>query len=235
MRFISYGLLMLAAAAAPAYAAEPAVNGTRISLASSASEAVPNDEVVVSYRIEAKGSNARQLQQQVNAVAGKVNERLKREQVKHSTTNRTLTPVWDSGLFSTKQWEMRQSGRIETQDIDAVAGWLSDIETAGAKLAGLQFQVSDKLRKQVEDRLRSRAIADFRAKAASIAAALAARTFRIINMNTSTAGDMRPRQMRQDYMAKTLSSGPALSAGESRCSVSVTGSIETAFRDFPTK
>ena len=223
---------MLICAVVPAHAAEKGVEGTRITLSATASEAVPNDEIVVSYRIEAKGANARQLQRQVNEIAAKVAERLKKEKVKHTTTNRTLSPVWDSGLFSTKQWEMTQSGSIETQDIDAVAGWLADIETDGAKLDGLQFQVSDAHRKEVEGRLRDQAIHDFRAKAARIASALAAKTFRIIDVNTSASGDVRPMQMRESYVAKSISSAPALTAGESRIEISVSGSIETPFRDF---
>lgn len=217
-----------------AHAADAKPAGTLVSLSSEVSEDVANDEVVVSYRIQAKGNSARLLRQQVDAIAARVSDRLKKEKVKHATTNRSLQPVWESGFFSTKSWELVQSGRIKTQDIDAVPGWLADIETTGVKLSGLQFQVSEKLHKQVEDRLRTEAIKDFRAKAANIAAGLSAKSFRIINMQTHSSGAIRPMMMRANdsYISKGASA-PSLAGGESRVQVNVSGSIEVPFTQFP--
>jgi len=222
-----------------AHAEDYKPEGTRVSLSAEASQEVANDEVVVSYRIQAKGNSAKKLRQQVDEIAAKVTARLKKEKVKHETTNRSLNPVWDSGFFSTKSWELVQSGRIETQDIDAVPGWLADIEAAGVKLSGLQFQVSDKLRQKVEERLRAQAIADFRAKAGDIAKGLSAASFKIIDMNTSSVGvpgPMRRTAMMEGNIAVSKSRvAPSLSGGESRIQVSISGTIEAPFRDFPVK
>ena len=218
-----------------AHAEDYKPEGTRVSLSAKAYEDVVNDEVVVSYRIEAKGNNADQLRKKVDEVAAKVTARLKREKVKHATTNRSLSPSRDSGFFSTKNWELVQTGRVTTQDIDAVPGWLADIEAAGVKLSGLQFQVSDKLRHKVEEQLRIQAIQDFRAKAANIAGGLAAKSFRIIDMRTHANDESRP-QLQDNYrLEKSKYSEPALSGGESRISVMVSGAIETPFKDFPVK
>lgn len=222
-----------------AHAADYKPEGTRVMLSAEAFEDVANDELVVSYRIEAKGSSARQLRKQVDEIAAKVTERLKKEKVKHTTTNRSMNPVWDSGFFSTKSWELVQSGRIETQDIDGVPGWLADVEAAGVKLTGLQFRVSDKLRRQVEERLRKEAIGDFRARAMNIAKGLSAASFRIIDMQTDSGGmpgPMRAVAMNEGYAPMLpKQAAPSLAGGESRIQVSVSGTIETPFTSFPVK
>jgi len=222
-----------------AHAEDYKPEGTRASLFAEAYEDVANDEVVVTYRIQAKGNSAKQLRKTVDEIAAKVTERLKKEKVKHATTNRSLNPVWDSGFFSTKNWELVQTGRIQTQEIDAVPGWLADIEAAGVKLDGLQFQVSDKLRRKVEGRLRTEAIGDFRAKAVNIAEGLAARSFRIIDMRTDTSGMPGPRRrvaMQESYAPMvSKSAAPSLAGGESRIQITVSGTIETPFKDFHVK
>ena len=220
-----------------AQAAEYKPDGSRVSLSAEVFENVPNDEVVVGYRIAAKGDSAKQLRQKVDDIAAKVTARLKKEKVKHATTNRSLNPVWDSGFFSTKSWELVQTGRVTTQDIDAVPGWLADIEAAGVKLDGLQFQVSDKLQRQVEDRLRTQAIRDFRAKAENIAKGVSAKSFRIIDMSTDSRGDFAPMMMRAKKLEAFVSESPepSLAGGESRIQITVTGMIEVPYKDFPVK
>jgi len=200
-------------------------------------ENVANDEVVVSYRIEAKGNSAQRLRKQVDEIAAKVSERLKRERVKHKTTNRTLNPVWESGFFSTKSWELVQSGRIETEDVDAVPGWLADIETAGVKLDGLQFQISDKRRRQIEERVRKEAIHNFRAKAGTIAEGVAVRSYRIIDMRTDSRRDVAPMVMRANKLESyaSVSEAPSLAGGESKIRITVSGTIETPYKDFSVK
>ncbi len=223
-----------------AHAGDYKPEGTRVSLSAEAYEEVANDEVVVSYRIEAKGDSAKLLRKKVDGIAAKVSERLKKEKVKHETTNRSLNPVWDSGVFTTKSWQLVQAGQIKTQDIDAVPGWMADIEAAGVKLNGLQFQVSDKLRKQIEDRLRTEAIRNFRAKAGNIAEGLTAKSFRIIDMQTNASGmpgPMRGVAMMEDGFSSVSKSrvAPSLAGGESRIQVNVSGVVEVPFKDFPVK
>lgn len=240
LEFMKYLLILSTLLLMPlAHAEDYKPEGTRVTLSADAYEDVANDEVVVSYRIEAKGNSADQLRKKVDAIAAKVSDRLKKEKVKHKTTNRSLNPVWDSGFFSTKSWQLVQSGQIKTEDIDAVPGWMADIEAAGVKLNGLQFQVSEKLRKQVEERLRTEAIRSFRAKAGNVAAGISAKSFRIINMQTHSGGGpapMRGAAMMEDGFSVSKSRmAPSLAGGESRVQVNVSGMIEAPFKDFPVR
>jgi predicted secreted protein len=207
--------------------------GTRVSLSAAASQEAVNDELIVHYRISERGSNGKMLQQKVNALAQKIETRLKSEKVKHKTTGRQLSPVSSDGVFSTREWEMVQSGEIRTEELEAVSGWLADIEATGAKLTHLQFKVSDAAYKKIEERLKLKAIASFRIKAATIAKGLSSKSFKIILLNTSgSAPVMAYRQEKSYSMLSKASSAPQMSAGESTIKVSVSGTIEVPFKSF---
>lgn len=218
-----------------AHAGTEQPQGTLVSLSAETSEEVANDELVVYYRIAERGPNAKRLQQKVNGIAAAIEARLGKEKVKHKTTGRRLSPVSSDGVFTTREWEMVQSGEIRTGDLDAVSEWLGDIEASGAKLNRLQFQVSEAVRKKIEERLRLAAIADFRTKAATITKGLAGKSFKIIQLNTSSSAPVVP-YMRDSYSLKAeVSSAPRMSSGESKVQVSVSGSIEVPFTSFPAR
>jgi len=219
-----------------AYAETNQPEGTRVSLSAEASEAAVNDELVVHYRIAERGGSAKALQKKVNAIAGKIEKRLKSEKVKHKTTSRRLSPVSSDGVFTTREWEMVQSGEIKTGDLDAVSAWLGDIEATGAKLNHLRFKVSDAAYKKIEARLKLEAIAEFRAKAATIAKGLSGKSFKIIQLNTSgSAPTMVYKQSRSYALSSVMSEAPRMSAGESTIKVNVSGTIEVPFKSFPVK
>jgi len=219
-----------------AYAETSQPEGTRVSLSAEASEAALNDELIVHYRIAERGGNAKMLQQKANGIAVAIEARLKKEKVKHKTTSRRLSPVSNDGVFSTREWEMVQSGEIKTGELEAVSGWLGDIEATGAKLNRLQFKVSDATYKQIEARLKLEAIAAFRSKAAIIAKGLSGKSFKIIQLNTSgSAPVMAHREKRSYSMMSSASEAPQLSAGESTIKVNVSGTIEVPFKNFPVK
>ncbi len=82
-----------------------------------------------------------------------------------------------------------------------------------------------------QDALQLQAIRKFRHKAGAIAKGLDAKNFRVIRLQTNAN---RPvYQVRgMAMMAAKAAAPPALSSGESKVSVSVSGKIEVPFRDF---
>jgi len=222
----------------PAFAADMP-KGTRISLSAVAETALPNDEVVVHFRVQAEGNKPAPLREQVNAISEKIKQRLEKENdVKLTTTSRRLEPLWEYNKLARKRervgWRMLQTGLITSTRLDAVPEWLDDIEKTGAQLSGLQFRISSPTLHDARDALRLQAIRSFRSQARGIARGLDAKSFRIIRLQTSGQQPVYP--VRRDMAAvamKESRSEPALSAGESRLSVTVSGEIEVPFRDFP--
>ncbi|MDQ7011203.1 MAG: SIMPL domain-containing protein [Mariprofundaceae bacterium] len=231
-------LAQLLAVAMPAFAAD-IPKGTRISLSAVAETALPNDEVVVHFRVQAEGNKPAPLREEVNAISEKIKQRLEKEsEVKLTTTSRRLEPLWEYNKLARKRerigWRMLQTGRIASTRPESVSDWLEDIEKAGARLSGLQFRISAATLHDAQDALRLQAIRSFRSQARGVARGLDAKSFRIIRLQTSGQQPVYP--VRRDMAGVAMmesKSAPALSAGESKLSVTVSGEIEVPFKDFP--
>lgn len=240
MRFLlTLSLLLLMPLHAQAEAPQPA--GTRINISATAESELPNDEVVISFRIEKEGKDANAIRQQVNRITSLIQKRLKKEQgLKIKTTSRNMQPVWHHPKNQPRirtAWRMSQTEQITSNNLEAVPQWLDAIESEGAQLSNLQFKVSRKLSLQTQDTLRLQAIETFRSKAATLAQGLDATSFRIIHLNTSSQTP-RPVLYRSEMamMSKSADAGaPALSAGEGTVRITITGEIEIPFTDFPLK
>jgi len=230
---------LLSPAAAHAGDALPA--GTRINLNATADKQVINDEVVITFQVEKDGNDADAIRQSINRISGSIQKRLQHEAgLKLKTISRAMQPVWQYPKNKPRiqnGWHMSQSEQVISSKLNAVPQWLQAIESAGAHVSSLQFRISRDTAKRVQDQLRLQAIALFRQKAAVIAQGLNARSFRILQLNTSSQ-TARPVAYRGDMtmMAKsTRVSTPSLSAGKGKLSVSVSGTIQVPFRDFPIK
>ncbi len=214
-------------------------NGTRINLSATAEAELPNDEVVISFRIEKEGKNTDEIRKHVNKITGLIKKRLSSEKgLQYKTTSRNMQPVWQYPKNSPRlrsSWKMTQTGQITSNNLDAVPNWLDAIEAEGANLTNLQFRISSAASKKAQAQLRLDAIMSFRNKAAVAAKGLSAKSFRIIRLNAS-GQTPQPVMYRAEMamMAKSAdASAPSLSAGEASVRVTVNGEIEVPFTDFP--
>jgi len=232
-------LLILSPLYAQAEAMQPA--GTRITISASAERELPNDEVVITFRVEQEGKDANAIRQQVNRITDLIHKRLQKEAaLKIKTTSRNMLPVWHYPKNQPRirtAWRMSQSEEITSNNLETVSQWLETIEGEGAQLSNLQFRVSRQLSLHTEDALLLQAIKTFRSKAAALAKGLDARSFRIIHLNSSSQTP-RPVLYRSEMamMAKSAdAAAPSLSAGEGVARITVNGEIEVPFTDFPLK
>ena len=76
-QFLIIILFLLIPALAQAEASQP--TGTRINISASADIELPNDEVVITFRVEKEGKNASAIRQYINKVTGAIQKRLKKE------------------------------------------------------------------------------------------------------------------------------------------------------------
>ena len=218
------------------FAAE--MKGTIISLSAEATLEVPNDEVVVNFRVEERGKKLDALRKRVNQVSASIKKSLTKEKgVKLKTSSRRVDPIWKHGEYASKRdgWMVVQTGMITSKNLDDVPRWLNIIEHAGAKLQGLSFRISDTLRRGTQEKLRIQAIQQFRSKAMTIAKALDAKSFHIRHLNTGSSYSPQPMyrgEMMMMTKSKVADVAPALSSGDSRISVSVNGDIEVEEHTF---
>jgi len=231
-------LLLLSPVWASAAGNQP--QGTHVSLSAAAATELANGEVNVQFRVQAEGKKSSLLRQQVNRISANIRQQLQtRSDVKLTTTSRRLEPLWAYPPATRKRqrigWRMLQTGTITSTKLEAVSGWLDIIERAGAELTGLQFRVSAATLRSVQNQLQLQAIRKFRRKAGDIAKGLNAKTFRILRLRTNASQPSYPVRSGMAMMAAKAEAAPALSVGETRVSVTVSGEIELPFRDFPVR
>jgi len=231
MRYVLFLTMLLVT---PAWADEPA--GTRVSLSAEAEAMAANDEVVVNFQILAEGPLTKPLQEEVNRISQAVDKRLAKENVKLKTTDRRMEPQWDRQHARRIGWRLTQSAEATSQDLDAVAEWVQAIEELGAQLQGVTYRVSSGTMRDMQDELRMQAVASFRQEATAMARALSVPSYRVISLQTSQSQPVYPVRGRMVMgMAMEAAEPPAMQAGESRITVSVSGEIELPFRDFPAR
>ena len=212
--------------------------GTIVSLSASATFEVPNDEVVINFRVEERGKKLDALRQRVNQVSANIKKSLTKEKgVKLKTSSRSVNPIWKPNQYNRVRdgWSVVQTGTITSKNLDEVPRWLNVIEKAGAKLQGLSFRISDTLRRDTQESLRIQAIQQFRIKAETVSKALDAKSFYIQNLNTGNAYSPQPMyRSERAMMSKSMvaDAAPALSSGDSRITVSVSGNIEVEKKKF---
>ncbi|MDX8411441.1 MAG: SIMPL domain-containing protein [Mariprofundaceae bacterium] len=218
----------------PAWAEEPA--GTRVLLSAQTEALAANDEVVVTFRIIAEGALPKSLQREVNRISQTVDQRLSAEQLELKTTDRRMAPQWDRQHNRRIGWRLEQTAEATSQDLDAVPEWVQAIEKLGVKLQSVRYRVSSKASRAMQDELRMQAVASFRAKAAAMAKALSARSYRIVSVQTTHSQPVYPARKNMVMgLAMEADGPPGMQAGESRISASVSGEIELPSRDFPAK
>ncbi len=213
--------------------------GTRINLSATSSMHVPNDELVINFRVEKEGIDVQAIRNKVNKITHAIQTRLKHETgVQFKTLSRSMQPVWKNSPNQPRRrtgWRMLQTGQIISQKLAAVPAWLDAIESSGAHLSSLQFRLSVETASKQQDQLRLQAIASFKEKAAVITQGLGGKSFRVMRLNTTSQAP-QPRMYRSEMAMMARSSAahaPSLAAGEGKLSVIVSGEIETAFIDFP--
>ena len=207
------------------------VQGTVVSLSAEATVEVPNDEVVVHFRVEERGKKLNALRKRVNQMSASIKKSLAKEKgVKLKTSSRRVNPIWKPNQYNRVRdsWAVVQTATITSKNLDDVPRWLNIIEHAGAKLQDLSFRISDTLRRSTQEKLRIQAIQQFRSKAETVSKALDASSFSIRHLNTGSSYSPQPMyrgEMMMMTKSKVADAAPALSSGDSRISVSVNGDI----------
>lgn len=241
MRTFSLIVLTAAAVALPAtaWAGKNASSGAWVSLSASAHERVPNDQVVVLYRLSFEGKDPQRLRANLNAAAVRVKRLLAATSgVTDTTTGLSLQRLQHFDQKTRREvktgWRLVQSGKAIGDSVKEAPFWISKLSSAGARVSSLHMQLSPAARTSAYAALERRAIAAFRARAAQAARSLQVRSYRVTKLNIEPqSASPQPRPLvRMTAMAQVggVAHKPALSAGSSLVSLRVDGTIR-----LPTK
>ena len=200
----------------------------RIDFQTEVNQVLPNDLMRATMSIELSDKNPGQL---ARALTQAMNESLAKGRsfntVKLASGNQQSWPIYNDKQ-RLESWRGRAELTLESKDFKAAGELLSQLQDK-LQLQGLNFVVSEESRLAAEKKLTTEAIAAFREKADTVRQAWGAKGYSLVQMNLGSSGGgggyPRPPMV---TMMKMADAAPAaeMAGGESRVSVSVSGSIE---------
>jgi len=211
---------------------------TLISLSATSSMTIANDEAVVRYCVEATGRNANTLRNKVNGMSQFIHKQLKgAKDIKQSTLSRRMEMLWRYDKLNSRKvrdgWKLVQIEQLISTNLDAVPEWVDSIEKAGAHLNNLSFRISDKSMQATQNSLHLQAIQAFRHKANSLAKALGAISFRVVQLQTSQQQPVYALRQPMAMISKSAASSTSnFNTGEGKVIVTVSGSIALPFKSY---
>ncbi len=199
----------------------------RVNLSASATGRVDNDTIVATLYAQAEGSQAAALADEVNKrINWGVQQLKKYQKIKVQTQSYNTYPIYTKSNIT--GWRVRQSFRMESQDMALVSNLLGDLQSKLA-LENVSFSVSPEQRNSAENTLIEEALAAFETRAKLIAKSLGRSNYVIAKINVNTSGGNHYPQphamMRMSSMSESVAA-PQMQAGESSLTVNVSGEIE---------
>lgn len=214
--------------ALPALANEHQSRLPTVNLSAEASREAPNDLATATVYFEDTHTQPAELAQRVNLAIAAAFEQIRAyPDIKANSSGIRTSPVYSRDGRSIDAWRMRADISLETTNTAALSELLGKLQT-GMAIGGLSMQPSPETRNAAADLAAEEALRAFQARARAIADTLG-RDYRIHSLSVNYGGYMPPPfpMMRSEMMAApAMASAPVLEAGESRVSVSVTGTIE---------
>ena len=200
----------------------------RIDFQTEVNQVLPNDLMRATLSIELSDKNPGQL---ARALTQAMNESLAKGRsfntVKLASGNQQSWPIYNDKQ-RLESWRGRAELTLESKDFKAAGELLSQLQDK-LQLQGLNFVVSEESRLAAEKKLTTEAIAAFREKADTVRQAWGAKGYSLVQMNlgSSGGGGGYPRPPMVMMMRRADAAAAAeMAGGESRVSVSVSGSIE---------
>jgi predicted secreted protein len=205
------------------------VRYNQVSLHAEVSAEVAHDRMRVTLYSEARDSDPARL---AADITGSINASLaqarKARGVLASLGSRNSYPVYDEDGQRLTGWRERAELRLESSDFAALAALTGEL-LQDLKMGGMDFGISDPLRRKNEDALLKEAIAAFRARAQLASEALGGSSYKIVSLSLSSNGSQPPRPMYAMAMKGAMREAaptPEIEAGSSQVSFGADGVIE---------
>mgnify|MGYP001827440061 FL=1 len=222
MKFLIVPLLFVLPAFAVAH--ETTDHYDRVHLSASAQTQIENDTVIATLYAQEEGSDAVQL---ANLVNKRINEAIvlvkQHDAIKLQTNNYSTSPVYHKNKIT--GWRVRQSVRLESQDMTLMSGVLGDLQQTLA-LEGISFAVSPELKNSTDDELIGEALKVYEKRAKNITQQLGRKNYKIVDINVSTSANHFARRNYEVAVMASKVAAPSIEGGEKTIQVTITGQIE---------
>ena len=209
------------------FAHEDAPLFNQVYMQASAQMDVPNDELIVIMTVEMEAADAAKLADTINQTMDWALSRVKQQKdIQARTLSYNTYPVYEKktliGWRGNQQLELKSS---EITELTELTGQLQQ----RLQIKGMRFNPTRETRKKHEDMLIEEAMQAFKQRVEIVKKHMSEKNVRIVSLTINTGGDYpRPiraesRMMAMDTMA---ASAPAVEAGSSNITVTVSGSVQ---------
>ncbi|OTG83594.1 SIMPL domain-containing protein [Acinetobacter sp. ANC 4648] len=207
-----------------------ALNYNIANIQAEATRQVSNDEMYAVLYIEQNNKQPAQLSTQITQLMNQAMVLGKKyPQVKIKTGSQSTYPVYDNDNKKLKEWRGRAEVQIESKDFKAASLLISELQQT-FQTQSINFSVSDEQRKQVENELMLEASKNFQQRAQVLSQAWSKPGYNLVSLNLNTSNNYPQPIMQRSSMAKfavaEMSDAQAVSAGESKITVSANGTIQ---------
>jgi predicted secreted protein len=186
---------------------------------------VENDRMQAVLSLTADDDNATRLADRINRSMDAALKTAKtRVKVEVRTGSYRTYPVYIKEKI--QRWRATQELRLESSDFAELGGLIGQLQEH-LQVTSINFSVSAAKRAAVEDELIVQALDAFKQRAELVRKQLAAKGYRVVDVSINTGGGQPvPIMMRATTMEAASVAPPALEAGTSTVTVSVSGVVE---------
>jgi predicted secreted protein len=224
-RLMVFSLVLALAAVGRIAAAGDTPRYNQIHFQVERSRSVENDRMQAVLNLTAEDDNAARLADRINRVMDTAlkNAKAGAKVEVHTGSYRTY-PVYNKEKI--QRWRATQELRMESSDFAELGGLIGQLQEH-LQVTSITFSVSSAKRAAVDDELIAQALDAFKQRADLVRKQLAAKSYRIVDVSINTGGGQPvPIMMRATAMEAASVAPPALEAGTSTVTVSVSGVVE---------
>lgn len=216
--------ILMLSAANQAVAAADAPRYNQIHFQVERSRTADNDRMHATLSVTAEDDSAARLADQINRT---MDWALKTAKTKTKIEARTgayrTYPVYDKEKI--RRWRATQEIILEASDFAELGSLVGQLQER-LQVASINFSVSAERRRAVEDELIAQALDAFKQRSELVRKQLAAKSYRIVDISINAGGGQPVPLMRGFAREAASVAPPALEAGTSILTVSVSGIIE---------
>jgi predicted secreted protein len=218
----TFAALLLAPLLAAAQPAETLFN--LVTLSAQAEREVPNDLLTAVLAADQEGTDPARLADSVNRTMQRALGIAQGYRgIQARSGNYQTYPIHDKGRIV--RWRVRQELRLESGDFAAMSELIGKLQ-ATLVLAGTTLSVSAEARRQAENALISQALAAFDERARVVREAMKSKAHRVRDLQITGGDQPRPVLSQMRTMTAESVAPPAIEAGTTRITMSVTGTIQ---------
>jgi len=224
-RLLVISLILGLTAANQATAADEAARYNRIHFQVERSHPVENDRMQAVLSLTAEDDNAARLADHINRSMDAALKTTKaRAKVEVRSGSYSTYPVYNKEKI--QRWRATQELWLDSSDFAELGSLIGQLQER-LQVTSINFSVSSARRAAVEDELIAQALDAFKQRAELVRKQLAAKGYRIVDVSINTGGAKPiPIMMRATAMEAASVAPPALEAGTSTVTVSVSGVVE---------